>query len=284
MNEQSQHNDVKQKLRWHFPFAFVTVLFSVAFSLLIAEIAVRALLPFNTPDTQREHSIQYVPAVYARSMLSPVDRLIELDRGKALGTKSTDEPSRRRIFISANGYRGRSFSVRKPAGITRIIIVGGSAVFDQNVFDSDSDRENSWPDLVEKRLADGGLKNVEVINAGIPGHSSADSLGRLYSQLWMYEPDILLVYQGWNDIKFWKRFAVTPERPLISLVKPYDPSSNPFTSYEGSLDKLLSHSQFYMKLRNQYFLRTIHVGAEGAILKNNREPIAMSDLGRNNFA
>ena len=29
----------------------------------------------------------------------------------------------------------------------------------------------------------------------------------------MYEPDVVLVYHAWNDIKYWKRFEIEPEAP-----------------------------------------------------------------------
>ena len=122
-----------------------------------------------------------------------------------------------------------------------------------------------------------------MINAGVPGHSSADSLGRLYSQLWMYEPDILLVYQGWNDIKFWRRFELRPERPLISQVSPYDPSSNPFMSYQGQLDEFLSHSQMYVKIRNRYFGSQLGVGTEGIISKNQEMSDSYGRFGPEQF-
>ena len=249
----------------HFIFALLVVVAALVFSFLLAEIVVRVLFPFNTPDTVREHSMQYISSVYARALLKPLDRLVDLDNEKAWGSKSPEEPSDLRIFISANGYRGPSFQVRKPANMTRVIIIGGSAVFDQNMTDSGVDKENSWPNLVGKQLREDGFENIEVINAGIPGQTSADSLGRLFSQLWMYKPDVLLIYHAWNEIKLWKLLEITPERPLISHVPSYDPNSNPFMSYQGFWDELFSYSQLYVKVRNKYFMWNMNIGSEGVI-------------------
>jgi len=244
--------------------AIASIGIAVFTALLIAEVAVRILLPYNSPDTIREHSVGYITAAYAPYLLEPVGRLVDIDDEKAWGSKPVDAPTDELLFISEQGYRGPSFDVRKPPGTTRIIVLGGSAVFDQNVRDTYDDIERTWPHRIGKHLRDDGLDNVEVINAGVPGYTSADSLGRLFTQLWMYEPDVILVYHGWNDIKFWKQHPISPEQPLISHVKPYDPASNPFTTYRGAIDRALGYSQLYMKLRNRYFLWQTNVGAEGA--------------------
>lgn len=230
----------------------------------VAEFLVRNFLPYNTPDTVRQYSLEYEPAVYSRTLLKPVDRVVEVDSKKAWGGRGKDEPSEVAVFISPNGYRGPAFDVRKPPGTTRIIVLGGSSVFDQGVPDRD-DKAGSWPHLLERQLVSKGLSDLEVINAGIPGHATGDSLGRLFSQLWMYEPDYVLVYHGWNDMKFWKSQEVTPERPLIQLVPPYDENSNPFISYRGFWDRLLSNSQIYVKIRNRYYMSKLDVGTEGVI-------------------
>lgn len=92
----------------------MTVLLSFLLSVVAAEIVVRAVLPYNTPDTVRKYSLEFEPAVYARYMLKPVNRLVELDGAKAWGSKGKDKPSDLSVFVSANGYRGPPFDVRPP--------------------------------------------------------------------------------------------------------------------------------------------------------------------------
>jgi lysophospholipase L1-like esterase len=103
-----------------------------------------------------------------------------------------------------------------------------------------------WPHLVERFLWNKGYDNVEVINAGISGHASFDVLGQLYSELWIYEPDYVLFYGAWNDIKYFRK--LTPEHPVISLYEPFDKKSNPFTDYQGPLDRFLSNSQLLAEI------------------------------------
>ena len=191
-----------------------------------------------------------------------MSQIVEEDDDKGLGKKSANAVSGHRLFINNIGYRGPNFTPRKPPGVTRIVIVGGSAVFDANARDPNANETRDWPHLVERLLKNQGYNNIEVINAGIPGHASFDSLGRLYSQLWIYEPDYVLLYNVWNDIKYFTK--LTPEHPLIDEYGPY-PGSNPFIEYQGFWDRLFANSQLYVKLRNHYYGWKFEVGEEGAV-------------------
>src|SRR5262249_19869413 len=166
---------------------------------------------FNNPDTVRRSSLAYVGSIFSARLLKP-RQIVEV--AEQDGSKSRSQNQHHGYFINSLGYRGSDFAIRKPKGITRILILGGSSVFDQNVKDSNPDEGNDWPHLAERLLKKKGFENIEIINAGIPAHASFDSLGRLYSQLWVYEPDYILLYDAWNDIKLFGR--LTPERPLIS--------------------------------------------------------------------
>ena len=59
-----------------------------------------------------------------------------------------------------------------------------------------------WPHLIEKALHHRGYDKVEVLNAGVVGYSSFDSFSSLYSGIWMFKPDYVLLYNAWNDIKY----------------------------------------------------------------------------------
>jgi lysophospholipase L1-like esterase len=98
-------------------------------------------------------------------------------------------------------------------------------------------------------LKEKGHENIEVINAGVPGHASYDSLGRLLSRAHFFEPDVVAMINTWNDLKYFH----LSEAPL-SKVNPYDPKENPRRNYLNSLDRSLGqNSQFYLWLRNSYF-------------------------------
>ena len=220
----------------------------------LLELIVRLFLPYNTPDTVRRHSLQYLPSAFARHRLAPDQTLTTAG---AWGRRPGGGEDDRAFRINERGYRGAPIETPKPPGTVRIVVLGGSSVFDINASEG-----HDWPHLAQEMLRTMGHPGVEVINAGVPGHATGDSLGRLYSQIWMYEPDYVLVYGAWNDMKYMG--ALDPGHPLIEVVPPYDPRADPFQNYRGLLDRVLCHSQIYVKLRNRHFLRRLEPGIEGA--------------------
>jgi hypothetical protein len=109
------------------------VLVLTALGLVVSEIAVRLLFPFNSPDTVRAYSLDYEGSLFTRIRFAGVNRLVEVDPDKAWGVKPADAESERSFHINALGFRGPSFSPRKPEGMLRVFVLGGSSVFDQNV-------------------------------------------------------------------------------------------------------------------------------------------------------
>ena len=104
------------------------------------------------------------------------------------------------IRINSSGLRGPDFSAEKPAGVIRIICMGGSSTF--GFFDRD---EHTYPAELERAFRAGNLPGgatVEVINAGIPHANSDNILAMLRNELLDYRPDILTFYEGYNDATF----------------------------------------------------------------------------------
>ena len=160
--------------------------------------------------------------------------------------------------INSLGYRGEDFSQIKPAGEVRVLIYGGSFVFD-----IEAKTNEHWPQLVENELKKQGLTKVKVINAGIPGHASFDCLGRLVAEGHHFSPDIVLLCTAWNDIKYFNE-----KRPLLRAFKAFQRTDNPLATYQNWLDKLLcNYSQLYIRLRQRYYTWTIGIDTEGAIPK-----------------
>ncbi len=247
-------------------FRLLGVLTFILLTLICGEIFVRLFFFYHTPDTVKQHALPYVPAVYARTMFAPVNDRIEMSLVKAWGAKT--------YFINEHGSRGASFKLPKPPGVQRIVVLGGSTVFDLN-----ADEGFDWPHLVEKFLKKNGHHQVEVINAGIPGHTSGDSLGRLYTEIWQWEPDYLIIYEAWNDIKYFN--SLSYDTPLIRLIKPANPNADPFKNYQGTMDYLLSYSQLYVKIRSRYFAWKHRGGSEGRFKEERRDSV--EDLGLAQF-
>lgn len=113
----------------------------------------------------------------------------------------------------------------------------------------------------------------------IPGHTSSDSLGRLFTEIWQWEPDYLMIYEAWNDIKYFN--SLSYDTPLIRLVKPANPHADPFKNYQGTMDYLLAYSQLYVKMRDRYFAWKHRLGSEGRFKKERRDTVG--DLGLAQF-
>lgn len=157
--------------------------------------------------------------------------------------------------INARGYRGPDFQVPKPPGVFRIVFYGGSSVFDIGASEGED-----WPHQVEKRLYEKGLKQVEIINAGVPGHSSYDSMGSLFAEGHLWQPDVVVLYTSWNDFP-----ELASDAPLLRFLKPYDEKADPLIAYRNGFDRFLCEtSQLYVRLRYRYFLWKLRVGLEGA--------------------
>ena len=240
-------------------FALLAAILALILVTAVGEIAVRLLLRYNTPDTIRENSLQYRPSTFTRHLLAPNQ---EIDRGKAWGDTSASDASEALTYtINRHGYRGAEWPTQKPQGSCRLAVLGGSAVFDLGAAEG-----VDWPhqvqELLRPRASELGI-GLEVINAGVPGHTSADAVGKLYADLWRFEPDAVLLYNAWNDIKTFT--SLTPSMPLPDLVQPHDPKADPFQNYAGPVDRLLGHSQLYIKLRNRYLLWRYPLGLEGQV-------------------
>src|SRR5688500_5364973 len=108
-----------------------------------------------------------------------------------------DEKYYKWVQVNPSGFRGGPVEVAKSDGVLRVMVVGGSTVFDSAV---DGD-DQTWPARLEHHL--GCLlpsRKVEVINAGVPGYVMLDNLIRLQSELYEYKPDVLVLYQAHNDL------------------------------------------------------------------------------------
>lgn len=95
------------------------------------------------------------------------------------------------------GYRDREFPVEKPAGTFRVVALGGSTTYTVNV----EDNEKMFTRQLENILRDEyGYENVEVINAGVAGYDSFESLINLQFRALDLDPDLVIVYHGTNDV------------------------------------------------------------------------------------
>jgi lysophospholipase L1-like esterase len=94
------------------------------------------------------------------------------------------------------GFRGEEIEQPKPKNTYRIVCLGGSTTYSEGV----NDYHESYPYLLEKHLKASGWESVQVINAGVPGYSSLETLINFQTRVRGLAPDMIIVYQNVNDL------------------------------------------------------------------------------------
>ncbi len=118
-------------------------------------------------------------------------------------SRSTDIPSvryKKNWFVEGEiasynnyGFRDDDVVMPKPAGLYRIVCIGGSTTEEGN-----NNRE-TYPNQMERKLqAVFGKERIEVINCGISGITSYNELRRIDDYLEL-DPDLIVYYNGVND-------------------------------------------------------------------------------------
>ena len=102
--------------------------------------------------------------------------------------------------INSQGFRGEEINPVKPTGTIRIVCIGDSGTF--GVWFGARARRNwdSYPEELGTILKQHGYGNLEVINAGVVGYTSAHTLRQLMTKVLKLEPDIIIARTGFNDI------------------------------------------------------------------------------------
>ena len=95
------------------------------------------------------------------------------------------------------GYRNDEFLLKKPAGVYRIVSLGGSSTYDVRIEDNDKTFTAQLEKLLEGEY---GYQNVEVINGGVPGYNSWEILINLEFRALDLDPDLVIIYEGTNDV------------------------------------------------------------------------------------
>jgi len=173
------------------------VLAAVVFPLVLLEVGARVVL-LATGRTMRQirfdpdsfHFRIYREHPYTVYCLAP-------------GSKRTE--SGVEYSVNSLGYRGPEFTVEKPAGETRVVCVGGSTTFGTALADQDS-----YPRRLESRLRTRfPQRNPSVVNAGVPGFTSAETLVNVALRILDLEPDYLVVLDNVNELspRRWPNFA-----------------------------------------------------------------------------
>lgn len=89
---------------------------------------------------------------------------------------------------SSQGLRDREFSLKKPAGIFRILVIGDSFTVGANVRE-----EQTYAKVLERQLRDAYGPNIEVVNTGVGGWNPPQYEAYYEHYGYRFEPDLILI-------------------------------------------------------------------------------------------
>ena len=124
----------------------------------------------------------------------------------------------------------------------RIATIGGSTTVNVNLqFDK------NWPGYIGGSLQKNfPNKHFRIINAGVPGYDTSQSVAILALRVMPFKPDIVIIYHAYNDLKaIRKNIVFKPDYSHIHTL-PYG-----FHKEPNFMLKMLNNSMFYVRMRNK---------------------------------
>ncbi len=115
-----------------------------------------------------------------------------------------------RFTINSFGFRSpRLQSIDKPVGVRRIFCIGGSTT--ECIY---LDDQEVWTEQLNQRLQARMRPDVtvDVINAGYAGHSTREHITMLAQRVIPFDPDLVIVMAGFNDLQVQMARDYSPNR------------------------------------------------------------------------
>jgi hypothetical protein len=116
--------------------------------------------------------------------------------------------------LNGRGYRGAEPAPEKPDGEIRVFVIGGSAVFEG---------DPPLPALLEAELHDRGLSAVRCFNYGVLSSVSGQELVRVVFEVVDLEPDLVVMFNGGNDLTSPVQYDPRPGYPFNFIVYEANP-------------------------------------------------------------
>jgi hypothetical protein len=208
----------------------VFLVFLLLISLVIGEIFMRVFYPEKSPYEKLFHlRIVRKPLPYTMFGGMPNSQFSDTEK------------------LNSKGYRGMEPSLVKNQHEYRIFMLGGSTVF-----------EGKPPiaTLLENEFKKNGFTKVKVFNYGVPAGVSGMELSRIVFEIADLSPDLIVMYNGANDILIPLKGDPRPGYPLQFMVFENNPllvkdiNKYPFVSlvmYGSSMLRLFFPSYFLNK-------------------------------------
>jgi hypothetical protein len=173
-----------------------------------------------------------------------------------------------------HGYRGVYPKIPKESNEFRIILLGGSAVWEG---------DPSIPKLLEEEFVVNDFPNVHVYNFGIVSSVSSMELSVIIQEAIHLSPDLVIMYDGANEITSPLNYDPRPGYPFNFLVyenNPFFMKNYPALSlflYKSNLIRLLGRKYFTEKFSRISELKR-KVGYDSASWRNEIANIYVENL------
>ncbi len=117
-----------------------------------------------------------------------------------------------RSKTNALGFRDKSYSLTKPAGTTRICVLGDSMTVGMEV-----PPEKTFSKLLEARLNKEQNGKFEVMNCGMSGYGTGQEYLVYKQKVEQFHPDVVLVTYNYGDSddNVFQRAGMNPPRPVF---------------------------------------------------------------------
>ncbi len=176
------------------------VLFTLLVALVLLEVLSRIFVVHvaGAESFRRYASLAQLQSRYGSGLqgIRDADSLFSFRHHRYLGYSPTPGFRRGPNRHNSRGYRGDEIVLPKPPGEFRIVCLGGSTTYTAGV----EDYRQSYPRLLEEELQQAGYDRVSVINGGVPGWSSWETLINFELRVLDLEPDLIVVTHAINDI------------------------------------------------------------------------------------
>jgi lysophospholipase L1-like esterase len=180
------------------------------------------------------------------------------------------------VHTNSRGLRERELPPEKPAGVRRVLFLGDSVTFGAGVR-----AEETFPRLLEERLAGAADGPIETLNAGVVGYNTTQELARLESVGLTYRPDVVVLTFVVND--------------LLDIFSIFDHQYEPGGPFADQKVWLRRNSHLYRFVQDTYWrvavaLRRTQTGPTEPLRQRGRlderlaELTAAADLARANGA
>ena len=102
------------------------------------------------------------------------------------------------LNINSYGFRGPEITIEKPENIYRIFFQMSMPPL-ETFYQIASSDSKTIPGILESKFHENGIKEVEIVNAGINNANSRSETYLIRNVILEFDPNMLIIYDGWNE-------------------------------------------------------------------------------------